>query len=69
MASAAGASGAAAAAFSAADFDPQQPAAFYLCGRLTEMEALADATAVVEGVRLPLHSQVGGGAARVNAPV
>ena len=45
--------------FGASDFDPEQPQAFYLLGDGREdMEALADATLLVGGKRLPVHSQV-----------
>ena len=40
------------AAFSAEAFDAAQPQAFYLLERRAEMEALADATLIVEGTRL-----------------
>lgn len=41
-------------------FDADQPAAFYLLDNREGMEALADATLVVQGVELPVHSQVTG---------
>lgn len=46
--------------FSAADFNPDQPWDLCLLGSGgADMEALADAVLVVEGRRLPVHSQVG----------
>lgn len=39
-------------------FDADQPAAFYLLDNREGMEALADATLVVQGVELPVHSQL-----------
>lgn len=41
-------------------FDADQPAAFYLLDNREGMEALADATLEVQGVELPVHSQVTG---------
>jgi len=46
------------AAFRLEDFDPAQPQRFYLGQRQATLEALADATLVVEGARLPVHTQV-----------
>ncbi|PRW33982.1 BTB POZ and MATH domain-containing 4-like [Chlorella sorokiniana] len=42
----------------AGSFDAEQPAAFYLLDSREGMEALADATLVVQDVKLPVHSQV-----------
>ena len=47
--------------FRPSDFKEADPAAFYLLGPgRVDMEALADATLVVGGTRLPAHSQVRG---------
>lgn len=40
-------------------FNAGQPTAFYLLENRKDMEALSDATLVVQGTRLPVHSQVG----------
>lgn len=47
-----------AAALSLSSFDAEQPEAFYLLENRAGLEPLADATLVVEGVELPVHSQV-----------
>lgn len=48
----------AAAGFSPEAFDAANPQAFYLGERREELESLADAALVVEGTRLPVHSQL-----------
>ena len=45
--------------FSAASFDAEQPAAFYLADNREGLESLSDATLLVADVELPVHSQVG----------
>ena len=44
--------------FNISDFEGEQPQAFYLLGIQEDMEALCDATLVVEGCHLPVHSPV-----------
>ena len=47
-----------AASLSVDAFNAAVPQAFYLLDSQAEMEALSDAALIVEGVRLPVHSQV-----------
>lgn len=55
---AAAAAAAAACTFSVESYDPDAPQEFYLLDGGDELEQLADAELVVQGVRLPVHSQV-----------
>lgn len=46
------------AAFEIEDFDENNPQAFYIVEQQQEIEGMADACLVVEGTRLPVHTQV-----------